>query len=74
VRELRLQLRVGKCSGGFCDGSGSTAKNALDCGNFGCHSVDGKCSGGFFPGTGCTARQTRDCQGAGKVCKDGQCK
>jgi hypothetical protein len=45
----------------------------LDCGNFGCHSVDGMCSGGFCPGDGCTAKQRRDCAAMGAGCVDEVC-
>jgi hypothetical protein len=64
------------CSGGYCPGSGCTAKETLDCGAYGCGCVDHKCSGGIgcsAQGTGCTAKETTDCSNQGCGCADHQC-
>jgi hypothetical protein len=62
-----------QCNGGFCPGTGCSAKSIADCGAFGCNCVDGSCNGGFCDGTGCTAKETNDCAAFGCGCVDHQC-
>ncbi len=63
----------GQCSGGFCPGTGCTAKETQDCGNFGCNCVDHQCNGGYCAGSGCTAKEINDCSKFGCQCVDHQC-
>ncbi len=63
----------GQCNGGFCPGTGCTAKETSDCAKFGCQCVDHQCNGGFCPGSGCTAKEITDCSKFGCQCVDHQC-
>ncbi len=63
----------GQCNGGFCPGTGCTAKETSDCAHFGCNCVDHQCNGGYCAGSGCTAKEINDCSKFGCNCVDHQC-